>query len=131
MFAGKAGNGGDRRALLYFDVSSLPADAVLESVTLKLTAVIAATPEFLSFSLHRATNAWGESASFPDQGAGGGGAGGTAKPGDATWTQNFFGSSSWNSPGGDFVPEASGQLSVGPENSYSLSTPGLLDDVRA
>lgn len=131
IFAGKAGNGGDRRALLYFDVSSLPANAVIESVTLKLSAVIVAMPQMLSFSLHRATLAWGESQSFADQGAGGGGAGGTAKPVDATWTQNFFGSSSWNSPGGDFAPQASGEILIGPVNSYSLSTPGLLDDVRA
>jgi hypothetical protein len=51
-------------------------------------------------SLYRLLEDWGEGTTLPTFGNGGGGAGGPAQPGDATWFQNFYTSSNWTTAGG-------------------------------
>ena len=135
LLAGRIAAPDSRRVLLAFDIaSSIPAGATIESVELTLTSfrnsTRDATPDDI-FSLHRLTNDWGEGAS--DAGALGG-LGTAAAPGDATWFNNFFDTSSWASDGGDFLPTPSASSPVGVIASGSLPVqwlgPGLISDVQ-
>jgi hypothetical protein len=127
-----------RRALIYFDVSSIPAGSIINSVSLQLTVAISAngsngqdlTPDLLS--LHRVSASWGESAS-----GGNGRIGGTALTNEVTWNFSRFGIAAW-SPGGDFeaLPSATITLTRLPTNdinkSYTIMNQlGLVDDVQS
>jgi len=96
-----------RRALLSFDfASSLPVGATINSAVVRLTLSKSAPGSGnQSVALHRLTNDWGAAASdaFGQEGTGA-----TALAGDATWTSNVSGTSSWASAGGDFISGASG-----------------------
>lgn len=112
IFMGRTGQSSGesiRRALLMFDLSSVPSGAVINDVTLQLTGSQGNTPT--NINLHALTNDWGEGNSDASGGEGGGAA---ASAGDATWTQNFFGTSSWLSAGGDFdaIPLTSAPIST-------------------
>jgi glucose/arabinose dehydrogenase len=121
-----------RRALLEFDLSSIPAKAVIESVqvafTINKVPSIGATPD--SATLHRLLQDWGEGASnAPGQE----GQGIAAQPGDATWNDAFFDTDSWAEAGGDFEAAASASTPFGvsdPETITFASTPGLVADVQ-
>lgn len=133
LFAGLTGaNAGflKRRALLQFDLSSIPTDALLTSVTLTLYADrTALNPTQPLMAVHRTLSSWGEGASSTLLGAGA-----TAKVGDATWDTRFFGlpGQEWASPGGDFVAQASATARVGFANSFnSWTDAGLLVDVTS
>jgi hypothetical protein len=103
VFVGRLGpNGGElrRRGAVAFDLSAIPSNSVIDSVTLQMTLSRGsggATP----IELHRFTKAWGEGASN------GGPQGAPATTGDVTWVHNFFNSSTWTTPGGDFVEAVS------------------------
>ena len=112
LFAGRSGqsSGSVRRALLAFDLSSIPTEAVVTAVRLTMnmskTAAGATT-----VSLHRVVVDWGEgSSNATDRG---GGQGAAATTGDATWIHTFFASGTWSSPGGDIATGATSSLEVG------------------
>jgi len=78
---------------------------------------------------------WGDgSTGSGAAGIGGTGQGFPANPGDATWTSNFYGSSLWTNPGGDFNPTASAVTTVG-TTIGALSTWGatgaMVNDVQS
>jgi hypothetical protein len=102
-----------RRALIRFDVSSVPANAQIQSVKLTLTTLKAAgnntTPH--NFTLHKLLNNWGEGTSS------GLGNGSPATTKDATWQNTFYPSSNWIINGGDFV------------NTASAATVGILNEL--
>ena len=128
IFAGKNNGGFARRGLIAFDFSSLPSNAVIESVVLELylpQAQAFATP----VSLFRLSSDWGEGASNSGMR---GGAGTTAAPGDATWIHTFYQGQFWQIPGGDFAPQASVTSLVAGEGAsyFWQSTPSLLNDVQ-
>ena len=126
IFAGNNGGNSPRRSLIEFDLSAIPTGATITNVT--FTAFMSqGTPANLNVSLHRVTADWGESTSDAPGGEGGGTA---AVAGDATWTDNFFGSSNWTNNGGDFVASASATTVVGDVGSYSWSSAGLVSDVE-
>ncbi len=131
IFAGRAGNNGDRRALLKFDLAGIPRGASIHSATLELTAVRMPSSTAFDFSLHRLENDWGEEFSFADRGVGGGGAGGTAMPGDATWSERFYESLPWSSPGGDFNLLPTVAFRIGPTGRYTIIGENLLDDLQS
>jgi glucose/arabinose dehydrogenase len=121
-----------RRALLQFDVSAMPANAVIESVQVSLTInkipSFGATPDFAT--LHRILRDWGEGTS---NAPGNEGQGIAAQPGDATWNDAFFNTDSWAQAGGDFEVSASASTPFGasePETMTFVSTPGLIADVQ-
>ena len=130
LFAGRSGqsSGSVRRALLAFDLSSIPAEGVVTAVRLTMnmskTAAGATT-----VSLHRVMVDWGEgSSNATDRG---GGQGAAAATGDATWIHASFDSGIWSNPGGDFVTTASSSLEVGSTSSYTWpSTSQLVADVE-
>ncbi|MCG8462352.1 MAG: hypothetical protein MI919_39210 [Holophagales bacterium] len=112
VFTGQTFQKGEnlRRALLAFEVaSSLPGDAVVSSVELRLVLDLTIASASL-VAAHRLTSDWGEGASIAPMGEG---IGGPAEPGDATWLDTFFGSSTWTTAGGDFEPTASATTTVG------------------
>lgn len=102
VFIGKPNNGLIRRGVMEFDVSSIPATAIITSVSLDLTVID--TPAGASNGtafLHLALDEWGAA------GSDGSGQGAASETGDATWLHTFYDTNTWNSPGGDFIPTAS------------------------
>ncbi|MCB1228281.1 MAG: PQQ-dependent sugar dehydrogenase [Verrucomicrobiales bacterium] len=137
LFAGNTagGNGyAPRRSLLRFDLSAVPAGAVVSSASLALymdKTIVGSLP----FSLHRATRAWGEGSSNAGDP---GGTGAPAEVGDATWTFSAVTSPSpsisgttWTAPGGDFDPTASATINVNSNGSYAWSGASVVADVNA
>ncbi len=89
----------NRRALLKFNLSSIPSNAIIQTVNLQVAVVKSSDniSDFHSFSIHKLLNDWGESSST------GLGKGGPAQTNDATWHYKFYASSTWTTDGGDFV----------------------------
>ena len=117
-----------RRALVAFDLTSIPSGSTVDSVTLSLTQLRsrAATAEI--YGLHRVSAAWGEGTSN------GIGQGAAPTPGDATWNFRQFSTTnplSWTTPGGDFAA-TSGIATIGTaNNTYTFSSQlGLVADVQ-
>ena len=115
-----------RRALLRFDLSALPADALIVSVQLQMFEVRARDEHVLG--LHRVLGAWGEGGSN----GGDAGAGAAAQAGDATWSHRVWPDVPWSQRGGDFMADPSATLSVGlaPATFTWGSTPQLVADVQ-
>jgi Lamin Tail Domain len=136
LFAGRTegrNNTENRRALLKFDFTNLPANAQVQSVRLNIAVTGAAsfTTATYNFALHKVLKDWGEgtSASSP------GGKGTAATTNDATWIYSLFSSSTWITPGGDFTPMASATSSVTfltfPLNYGTWNSIGMKNDVIA
>ena len=123
---GVNGAGTFRRALVRFDLSSIPPGSHILSVSFKayMSQTSAGTQDC---RLHRMLESWGEGASFAF------GGGGTApEANDATWAYRFWPSSSWTVPGGVFAPSASATKAIGAAGSYIwASTTGLVADVQS
>lgn len=131
LFSGTTNQGDLRRALLRADLSAIPPGTPILAARLELT--VTRSSGFVGaydFGLHRLTADWGEGdVSDPELSAGGTGA--PAEPGDATWLANFFGTSLWSTPGGDFEAEASAVAPAGLEDSVAVFTsPGLVADIQ-
>jgi len=129
FFAGKTGNNAQqkiRRGLIAFDIAgAIPATAIIDSVRLRLSMTRTTSgPELVQ--LHRARADWGEGTSSTSTGSGA-----PATPGDATWIHNFFNTSLWAKPGGDFAAAASGSQTVSSIGVYFWnSTPQMVADVQ-
>jgi len=129
IFGGtQASNGWSRRALVRFDVSSIPAGSNINSVSLSLRVNMTISGS-QSMAAHRMIADWGEGSSdAPGQEGGGTG----ATTGDATWISAFHPSNPWATVGGDFEPGASAVTSVGSSGSTpSWSSTAMTADVQA
>jgi hypothetical protein len=126
MFCGKITVGSLRRAVVAFDVSSLPTDAVIDSVRLELHLSRSADLSPRLIRVYRVLSDWGEGASVSSQGEGA-----PSQAGDATWLHTFFPNSFWSKPGGDFAGVASDSLTVLGAADYVWNSPGLASDVHA
>jgi hypothetical protein len=127
MFAGLTQQGSIRRALVEFDVSSIPAGSTVTGVT--LTLYMAQTTGGASdVSVSRVLASWGEGTSNSGSS---GGSGAPSTLGDATWIHRFFDTTMWANPGGDFDAAASSVKSVAGVGSYSWASAGLVADVQA
>jgi hypothetical protein len=126
MFCGKISQGSLRRSVVAFDVSSLPTDAVIDSVRLELH--LSRNADFVSrlIRVYRVLLDWGEGASVSAQGLGA-----PSQVGDATWLHTFYPNSFWSKPGGDFAGTASDSLTVQGVGDYVWNSPGLASDVHA
>ena len=124
LFAGFTRQGAERRALLQFDLSQIPAGATIVSAQLELDVNMsrAATEPF---SLFPVSNPWSEGAT---DAPGEEGQGDTALEGDTTWTHAELGGQEWTTPGGDFVARSSSQASL---TEGPATFTGLGDDVSA
>lgn len=134
LFFGRTGaNAGEvlRRALIHFDLSSIPPGSTVNSVSLELQVDLV-PPQATGFdaTLHRMLASWGEGSSVA-LGAGGSGAGAVAP--DATWLHREFDTLFWTTPGGDFeaLPSATAPVSSAVGPMIFASSQGLVDDVQA
>ena len=126
LFAGRTGNGARRRAVLLFDLSSVPPLSQVVAATLSLNMSKTTAGE-TQVALHTLGRSWGEGAS---DAIGEEGAGATALPGDATWLHTFFDDARWVAAGGDFDATASAARAVGVTGRYEWSSPALVGDVQ-
>ncbi len=131
LFAGRTGQpiGSFRRALIRFDVSTIPAGSFIQSVTLTLHCSTSSGGAQV-MGLHRVLADWGESTSdaAPPEGLGA-----PAAVGDATWLHTFSPTSFWVTAGGDFVAGASASMTVDLTSAFYTwgSTPEMAADVQA
>jgi hypothetical protein len=101
-----------RRALVKFDLASIPAGSTVTEARLDLYQSRARDGH--NVSLHRLLGSWGEGASN----GGSQGMGAPAQTGDATWAHRFFPATLWVNQGGDFDGLASATVFVGADNQY-------------
>ncbi|MFQ5675237.1 MAG: DNRLRE domain-containing protein [bacterium] len=131
LFVGRVdsqGGGKIRRALIAFDISTIPAGATIENVTLTLdmNRGPAATSQLIE--LRRVISDWGEGTSNASAEEG---MGATPQTGDATWIHAFFNTALWAAPGGDFSLSISATQNVGLIGSYTWgSTAQMVADVQ-
>lgn len=134
MLAGTNQKVSRSRALFLFDLSSIPADAVVTGVEVLLYCTRQPDPDqhtgpvSSDFSLHRMLVSWGE-------GGGANATGSVAMAGDATWNERHYLGTSWGTPGGsggiDYAGNPSATTSVGNVGLYGWgSSTELIDDVR-
>ena len=129
LFSGRTNNGHERRALLHFDLSGIPAGSMIDSVSLRLecTRTQGGTTDF---ALHRMTKAWTEG---PATGQGtGGGQPTVADSLDVTWRYASFTpamTDTFVTPGGDFDGSVSAAFSVGVTGTYQTTAAQLTTDV--
>lgn len=127
FFAGLIAQGPARRAVLAFDLSDIPEDSEIKEVTLTLEMTMTIVGPF-EHTLHRLLSDWGEGTSVGTMGEG---IGAPATAGDATWTNTFFPTDFWGTPGGDFVGSPSASQVVDQFDFYTWgSTPELVADVQ-
>lgn len=126
LFAGTNGRDNQRRALVQFDLSSIPANATVTgaSLTLHMSKTIAANQPV---GVHRVLESWGEGSSDASLNEGTGAA---AMSGDATWTHRIFNTTRWTTAGGDYEPTASASIPVGGIATYEWSSAGTVSDVQ-
>ena len=124
IFSGNTDAGGQRRALLLFDIAgNLPTGATINSVSLQLVVTRSQIAGNRTVELRRVTTFWSEGPTDPSGEEGGGD---SAQLGDVTWRYTHYdpndeaGSPQWTTLGGDFSPTLSAQSTVG----AASTTPG-------
>jgi hypothetical protein len=130
LYAGKTGQNNSyllRRAVLAFDLASIPAGSTVTDASLKVQVTRTNGALAETFTLHPLTANWGEGTS--NAGAPGGG-GTLSQTNDATWIHRFYNTSTWAAAGGDFLSTASASQSLAGAGSYTFSSPGLAADVQ-
>lgn len=130
FFAGVTASGARRRALIRFNLSSIPTNAVVTGVTLTLTCnKLASSAAGVKF--HKVNNNWGEGTS--DAG-GQEGTGATATTNDATWPNRMHPSTAWTIAGGDFsatVTATTPTVAIGAVPFSGVTGSNLVADVQS
>lgn len=129
LFSGRTGssNGGmRRRALVKFDLSSIPSGATITAVSLRLTAN-KSNNGTRSIAAHKVSADWGEGTSNASGQEGGGASSATN---DATWIHTFFNTGTWTTAGGDFSSTASATTSVSGTGNFTWSGAQMVADVQ-
>jgi hypothetical protein len=137
LVAGINNQNSDSRALIQFDLSSIPAGSVITSVLVTLTVTRQPDPDQhlgpqnSDFSLYTVLRPWGE-------GTGSNVTGSLANTGDATWNAAQYGvpNGAWTAPGGqigsDFATNPSATSSVAGLGSYIWgSSDQLVSDAQS
>ena len=118
-----------RRGLVAFNLSSIPSNATVTAASLNLFLVKMGPVAPGNITVNKALRDWGEGNSNAGSP---GGHGAPAQTNDATWLHNFFNTSFWTTPGGDFSAAPSATAFVEVEGVYHVwSGPGLIADVQA
>jgi PKD repeat protein len=129
MVAGNTISRGPRRALVRFDVSSVPASSVIQSAQLQLTNT---SPDAVgqltgtqTFSIRRITNSWTEGTTA----TGTAGQGGAVTGNGSTWNHRSTSPNiAWTLPGGDFAA-SSGTIQI-TDASQAFTSSDLGSDVQ-
>ncbi len=126
LFVGATAGLAARRAVMSFDLSSIPAGSSITSVSLSMSVVQVPAGGGApgTVGIHSLTTSWGEGTSN------GSGAGDAATPGDATWIHRFFDTTSWTTPGGDFSAGTLASTSINGVGAYAWSSPSLIASVQ-
>lgn len=127
MIAGRTSTnsgGVKRRGVIKFDVSSIPANATITDVSLKLEMIQTSSGAKM-VSLHTLTKDWGEGTSSSSNGVGA-----NSTTGDATWIHTFYNTSNWTTAGGDYTSTSSASTSVNSNGNYTWTGSGLVADVQ-
>jgi hypothetical protein len=132
---GAAGGETRRRAMIRFDLSSIPSGVTLTDASVSLTITKQIAQDW-NFGLHKLTADWGEGSSNAGEP---GGTGANRTVNDATWTHRFFSASTpllWAALGGEgnYIATASATRPVGnflsePVQTWTGGT--LLADVQS
>jgi hypothetical protein len=118
--------GRKHRCLMRFDLSKISASATITNVTLQLFVNRTVDLSPRTHELHKISADWGEGTSY------GIGGGAPATINDATWSDRFYGVSTWSSLGGDFGSIVSSSTEIGVSGNYTFpSTTELIADVQA
>lgn len=120
-----------RRALIKFDLGSVPPGSTINSVSFSFTInQVPPAATGATISLHTMTEDWGEGAS---NAPGPEGRGTIAQINDATWQHRFFDSEVWNTAGGDFAVAAvaSEPISSSPQSVTFTTSPQMVAAVQA
>lgn len=126
IYAGTTCSSNLRRGLLYFDIASvIPAGSVITSVSLDLNVDnVSAGASNSDYSLHRMSTDWGEGTSN------GGGTGATAVAPDATWQDAMLGTSTWTTPGGDFLTASATATLSTSVGVFNWTSSGMTADIQ-
>ena len=129
LFAGVTSTGDKkRRSLIHFNLSAIPAGAVITSVSLALTCNnMSPQSGNAGINLHKLTNDWGEGTSVNNPN----GTGSPASTNDATWSSRFYNTTLWSTPGGDFSATVSGSASISQLGPLTISTSTMANDVQS
>ena len=126
LFSGTTDDGHFRRALLRFDLSSIPEGVIIDSASLSLS-VSKSIAGNMDAQLHVLTRYWGEgNSNAPGQE----GKGTDALPGDATWLHSFYDTSGWETPGGDFLSEPVASAVFGNTGSAVFESTALTSNLN-
>jgi hypothetical protein len=128
LFSGLTLRGaGERRCIVTFDLTTLPADHTITSASLHME-VTRVNSDRADITLHRVLNSWNEG---PSDAGEPGGYGTQSEAGDTTWLHRNYPSILWSNPGGDYVTSASASASNDSEGPITWgTTPALLADLE-
>ncbi|MFN0152269.1 MAG: DNRLRE domain-containing protein [bacterium] len=128
IFSGRTALGDQRRALIAFDLSSIPPGSTITSAALTLH-LSRSNSGPVNFELRKLATDWGEGASDADSAEG---QGAQAAAGDATWFHTFYDTQTWTTAGGDFSAAVSSTNSVDSIPSFETwpSTAQMAADVQ-
>ena len=125
LFSGRVNRGDLRRALIQFDLSEIPSDAIVTNASVSLVG----SRQSGTVDLFRLTKDFGEgSTSGTGNGGGNPSEGGN---GDATWSSNFLNTSTWDSEGGDFEAQTRGSESINNGSTTTWSGDAVIEDVQS
>ncbi len=127
IFAGNTAGSEQRRGVIEFDLSDVPAGATVTDAVLRLYMSKSRTG-VQDVAVRRVLAEWGEGLSDAE---GEEGFGAPATAGDATWLHTSYSDWTWTSAGGDFVAEASATSAVGGTDFYTWTSAALIADVQA
>lgn len=129
LFTGTTQLADNRRALVHFNLSTIPANSIITSVSFSIYCN--KVPQNLApatIELHKLLKNWGEGTSNAT-GAEGTGAAATAN--DATWAFNLYNTSSWTTPGGDFAAAKSASAKGVDIGTFLMTGANLIADVQS
>ena len=106
IFSGTNNTPSKRRGLISFNIAgNVPAGSTITGVELSMYLANAPNTNNQTIGLHKMLFNWGENTDGTNSPAiSGAGNGVAAFPGDATWNENFFGTSTWVSLGSSTGP---------------------------
>lgn len=125
LFAGRNGQGFNRRALIRFSTLSFQPDS-FKSVSMRIFVNQVSNANPYTLRLYKLNSNWGEGTSSSASGAGG-----SPTTNDATWNFRFFNTLSWSTAGGDYSATLSATVQVTDVGYYTFSNPQMLADYKS